>query len=30
MLDLYAKAEKTDLTPDELKQLRKLVEEWLA
>jgi hypothetical protein len=30
MLDLYAKSEKEDLTPDELKELRKLVEEWLS
>ena len=30
MLDIYAKAGKQDLTPDELKELRKLVEEWLA
>jgi hypothetical protein len=30
MLDLYAKGEKEDLTPDELKELRKLVEEWLS
>jgi mRNA-degrading endonuclease RelE of RelBE toxin-antitoxin system len=30
MLDIYAKSEKKDLTPDELKELRKLVEEWLA
>jgi hypothetical protein len=30
MLDLYAKSEKADLTPDELKELRELVEEWLA
>jgi hypothetical protein len=29
MLDIYAKSEKEDLTPDELKGLRKLVEEWL-
>ena len=30
MLDIYAKSEKEDLTPDELKELRILVEEWLA
>lgn len=30
MLDIYAKGEKEDLTPDELKELRKLAEEWLA
>jgi hypothetical protein len=30
MLDIYAKGKKQDLTPDELKELRKLVEEWLA
>ncbi|HYH86474.1 MAG TPA: type II toxin-antitoxin system RelE/ParE family toxin [Pyrinomonadaceae bacterium] len=30
MLDVYAKNEQVDLTPDELKELRKLVEEWLA
>jgi hypothetical protein len=30
MLDLYAKGEKTDLTAGELKELRELVEEWLA
>jgi mRNA-degrading endonuclease RelE of RelBE toxin-antitoxin system len=30
MLDIYAKSEKKDLMPDELKELRKLVEEWLA
>jgi hypothetical protein len=30
MLDIYAKSEKKDLTPDELKELRKLVEDWLA
>ena len=30
MLDLYAKSEKEDWTPDELKELCKLVEEWLA
>jgi hypothetical protein len=29
MLDIYAKSEKEDLTADELKVLRKLVEEWL-
>jgi hypothetical protein len=29
MLDLYAKSEKKDLTPDELKEVRKLLEEWL-
>lgn len=30
MLDIYAKGEKEDLTPDELKELRRLVEEWLS
>jgi hypothetical protein len=30
MLDIYAKSEKEDLTPDELKMLRKLVKEWLS
>jgi hypothetical protein len=30
MLDIYAKSEKEDLTPDELKVLRKLVKEWLS
>jgi hypothetical protein len=30
MLDLYAKSEKEDLTPGELKELRKLVKEWLS
>ena len=30
MLDIYAKSEKEDLTHDELKELRKLVEEWLS
>ena len=29
MLDIYAKSEKKDLTPDELKEVRKLLEEWL-
>lgn len=29
MLDLYAKSERVDLTPDEVKELRELVEEWL-
>ena len=30
MLDIYAKSEKEDLTPGELKELRKLVKEWLS
>jgi hypothetical protein len=30
MLDIYAKSEKEDLTPDELKELRKLLKEWLS
>lgn len=30
MLDIYAKSEKEDLTPDELKVLRRLVKEWLS
>lgn len=30
MLDIYAKGEKEDLTPDELKELRTLIEEWLS
>lgn len=30
MLDIYSKSEKEDLTPDELRGLRKLVEEWLS
>ena len=30
MLDIYAKGEKEDLTPDELKELHKLAKEWLA
>jgi hypothetical protein len=30
MLDLYAKSERVDITPDEVKELRELVEEWLA
>ena len=30
MLDMYAKSEKADLMPGELKELRELVEEWLA
>jgi hypothetical protein len=30
MLDIYSKSEKEDLTPDELKVLRKLVQEWLS
>lgn len=30
MLDIYAKSEKEDLTADELKELRKVVEGWLA
>ena len=30
MLDIYAKSEKEDLTPGELKGLRKLVKEWLS
>jgi len=30
MLDIYAKSEKDDLTPDQLKVLRKLVKEWLS
>ncbi|HEX8148717.1 MAG TPA: type II toxin-antitoxin system RelE/ParE family toxin [Pyrinomonadaceae bacterium] len=29
MLDIYAKSEKKDLTPDELKEVRKLLGEWL-
>jgi hypothetical protein len=29
MLDIYSKSEKEDLTPDELKELRKLVKELL-
>lgn len=29
MLDIYAKNEKVDLSPSELKVLRNLVEEWL-
>jgi mRNA-degrading endonuclease RelE of RelBE toxin-antitoxin system len=28
-LDIYPKNEQEDLTPDEIKQLRALVEEWL-
>lgn len=28
MLDIYAKNERSDLTPDQLKELRSLVEEW--
>lgn len=30
MLDIYAKNEQIDLTAEEVKELRKLVEEWLA
>ena len=30
MLDIYAKSEKEDVTPDELKVFRKLVKEWLS
>lgn len=30
MLDTYAKSEKEDLTPDELKELRELAGEWLS
>jgi mRNA-degrading endonuclease RelE of RelBE toxin-antitoxin system len=30
MLDIYAKSEKEDLTPNELKELRRLVKEWLS
>ncbi|MFL6336796.1 MAG: type II toxin-antitoxin system RelE/ParE family toxin [Pyrinomonadaceae bacterium] len=30
MLDVYAKSAKADLMPDELKELRKLVEELLS
>jgi hypothetical protein len=30
MLDLYDKGEKADLTAGELKELREIVEEWLA
>src|ERR1041384_935834 len=29
MLDIYAKSEKKDITPEELKEMRKLLEEWL-
>jgi len=29
MLDIYAKNEKADLTADELKELKQLVEQWL-
>jgi hypothetical protein len=29
MLDIYTKNEKSDLTPDELKKLRQIVEVWL-
>lgn len=29
MLDIYAKNEKTDLSKDELKELRRMVEIWL-
>ena len=29
MLDVYAKSVKQDLTPDELQELLKLLEEWL-
>jgi hypothetical protein len=29
MLGLYPKSERADLTPDELKELKALVEEWL-
>lgn len=30
MLDIYAKSEKEDVAPDELKVFRKLVKEWLS
>lgn len=30
MLDIYAKGEKEDLTPGELKELRRLAKEWLS
>lgn len=29
MLDIYTKSDKKDITPDELKEVRKLLEEWL-
>ena len=29
MLDIYPKNEQEDLTPDEIKQLRAIAEEWL-
>jgi len=29
LLDIYEKSEQEDLTPDEIKQLRAVVEEWL-
>ncbi len=29
MLDIYAKNEKTDLLPDEIKELREIVRAWL-
>ncbi|MGH9846059.1 MAG: type II toxin-antitoxin system RelE/ParE family toxin [Blastocatellia bacterium] len=29
LLDIYSKTAKEDLTPGEIKQLRKLIEEWL-
>jgi len=29
LLDIYSKTAKEDLTPDEIKQLRSLIEEWL-
>lgn len=28
MLDIYAKNEQTDLTSDQIRELRKLVDEW--
>ena len=30
MLDIYAKNEKTDLSPNEIKELREIVRAWLA